>query len=200
MGELLTTTQQDMTITSGDTHHQVSREALNIIADGQLSMTNSKDNTTLSAHTGKLEATAKQDVNIASSTKEVEISATNKITLSAGGASITLDGQNITIAAKQFTEKAGKHTRGKGGVDSNYLSRLPFDKLVEKEFFDEQVQFLNTAGLPIKNIDYHLLGKNLNMKAKVNDEGKTVRADTDTKSEKLETKILFKSIEGLKDL
>ncbi|WP_288998649.1 DUF2345 domain-containing protein [uncultured Psychrobacter sp.] len=200
MGEMIITTQEDMMISSGDSHNQVSSESLNIVADGQFSMTNAKDNITLSAHTGKLEAIAKQDVNIASSTKEVEVVATNKVTITAGGASITLDGSNITIAAKEVTEKAGKHSKAGGAVDSSYLSRLPFDKIVEKEFFDEQVQFLNTAGLPIKNIDYHLLGKNINMKAKVNDAGKTVRADTDTKSEKLETKILFKPIEGLKDL
>ncbi|WP_037030990.1 DUF2345 domain-containing protein, partial [Psychrobacter sp. TB47] len=71
MGEMISTTQQDMSISSGDSHHQVSSESLNIIADGQFSMTNAKENITLSAHTGKLEATAKQDVNIASSTKEV---------------------------------------------------------------------------------------------------------------------------------
>ncbi len=200
MGELLTTTQADRHVSSGDSHSQISSESLNIIADGQFSMTNAKENITLSAHTGKLEATAKQDINLASSLKEVEIVATNKITLSAGGASITLDGANITIAANEFTEKAGKHTRAGGSVDNSYLARLPFDKLVEKEFFDEQVQFLNAAGLPIKNIDYQLLGKNINIKTKVDDEGKTVRADTDTKSEKLETKIIFKSIEGLKHL
>ena len=200
MGEMISTTQQDMTIISGDSHSQISSEALNLIADGQFSMTNAKDNILMSAHTGKLEATAKQDVNIASSTREVEIVATNKITLTAGGASITLDGADITIAAKQFTEKGGKHSKAGGGADSSYLSHLPFDKLMEKEFFDEQFQFLNMAGLPIKNIDYHLLGKNINIKAKVNDDGKTVRADTDTKAEELKAKILFKPIEGLKDL
>ena len=125
MGELLTTTQQDMIISSGDTHAQVSSESLNIIADGQLSMTNAKENITLSAHTGKLEATAKQDVNIASSIKEIEIVAQDKITITAGGASITLEGQNITIAAKQFTEKAGKHTRAGGGRDGFELAGLP---------------------------------------------------------------------------
>ncbi|MBE0405581.1 DUF2345 domain-containing protein [Psychrobacter sp. AOP22-C1-22] len=117
MGEMITTTQQDLNISSGDSHNQVSSESLNIVADGQFSMTNAKDNITLSAHTGKLEATAKQDVNIASSTKEVEIVATNQITLTAGGASITLDGANITIAAKQFTEKGGKHSKAGGGMD-----------------------------------------------------------------------------------
>ena len=59
MGEMITTTQQDMLTSSGDSHNQVSSESLNIIADGQFSMTNAKDNITLSAHTGKLEATAK---------------------------------------------------------------------------------------------------------------------------------------------
>ncbi|WP_352288873.1 DUF2345 domain-containing protein, partial [Psychrobacter sp. GW64-MNA-CIBAN-0177] len=131
MGEMISTTQQDMMISSGDSHHQVSSESLNIIADGQFSMTNAKENITLSAHTGKLEATAKQDINIASSTKAVEVVATNKITLTAGGASIVLEGSNITITAKQFTEKAGKHSKAGGGIDSSYLSRLPFDKLVE---------------------------------------------------------------------
>ncbi|MGE6796632.1 DUF2345 domain-containing protein [Psychrobacter okhotskensis] len=125
MGEMISTTQQDMMISSGDSHHQVSSESLNIIADGQFSMTNAKDNITLSAHTGKLEATAKQDINIASSTKEVEIVATNKITLTAGGASIVLEGANITIAAKQFTEKAGKHSKAGGGMDGLGLAGLP---------------------------------------------------------------------------
>ncbi|MEN2751481.1 DUF2345 domain-containing protein [Psychrobacter sp. FBL11] len=200
MGEMITTTQQDMMISSGESHNQISSESLNIVADGQFSMTNAKENITLSVHTGKLEATAKQDVNIASSTKEVEVVATNKVTITAGGASITLDGADITIAAKEFAEKGGKHGKAGGAVDSSYLSRLPFDKLVEKEFFDEQVQFLNTAGTPIKNIDYRLIGKNLNVEAKVDDEGKTVRADTNTESETLETKMIFKPIEGLKDL
>ena len=83
MGEMITTTQANMMISSGETHNQISNEALNIIADGQVSMTNAKETITLSAHTGKLEATAKQDVNIASSTKEVEVVATNKIRITA---------------------------------------------------------------------------------------------------------------------
>ncbi|MGP5519210.1 DUF2345 domain-containing protein, partial [Psychrobacter celer] len=66
----------------------------------------------------------KQDVNIASSTKEVEVVATNKVTITAGDASITLDGANITIAAKQFTEKAGKHSKAGGGMDGLGLSGL----------------------------------------------------------------------------
>ncbi|MGP9514078.1 DUF2345 domain-containing protein, partial [Psychrobacter sp. AOP5-GZ1-6] len=67
MGEMITTSQQDMMVSSGDGHHQVSSESLTVVADGQFSMTNGKDNIMLSAHTGKLEATAKQDVNMSSS-------------------------------------------------------------------------------------------------------------------------------------
>ena len=121
MGEMITTTQANMMISSGETHNQISNEALNIIADGQVSMTNAKETITLSAHTGKLEATAKQDVNIASSTKEVEVVATNKITITAGGASITLDGADITIVAKEVTEKGGKHGKAGGGMDSGII-------------------------------------------------------------------------------
>ncbi|WP_199519202.1 DUF2345 domain-containing protein, partial [Psychrobacter sp. bablab_jr012] len=117
MGEMLSTTQGDYILTSGENYSQVSNEAMTMVADGSISMTNAKDNILLSAHTGKLEATAKQDVNIASSTQAVEVMANDKITLTAGGASIVLEGANITISANQFTEKAGKHSKAGGGMD-----------------------------------------------------------------------------------
>ncbi|MGP9600989.1 DUF2345 domain-containing protein, partial [Psychrobacter sp. AOP42-A1-21] len=119
------------------------------VADGQFSMTNGKDNIMLSAHTGKLEATAKQDVNMSSSTKEVEVVATNKITLTAGGASITLDGGDITIAAMQFTEKAGKHSRDGGGMDGQGLPLLPETKNTSK-----QMQFTDDDDVPYANTPY----------------------------------------------
>ncbi|MGP9777817.1 DUF2345 domain-containing protein, partial [Psychrobacter sp. AOP22-C2-17] len=147
-------------------------ESLNIIADGQFSMTNAKDNITLSAHTGKLEATAKQDVNIASSTKEVEVVAANKITLTAGGASITLDGANITITAKQFTEKAGKHSKAGGGMDGLGLEKLP-SKMLETDnslrvIYDEDTQ------LPIKNCHYRITKPDRSFETGITDKtGKT---------------------------
>ncbi len=199
MGEMLTTTQADRHISSGDSHNQISSESLNVIADGQFSMTNAKDNITLSAHTGKLEATAKQDVNIASSTKEVEVVATSKVTITAGGASITLDGANITIVAKEFTEKAGKHTRAKGGVDSSYLSRLPFDKLVEKEFFDEQIQLVDPMGNPLPDLDYLLTGKNVNIKAKSDIEGKTPRIDSGDVEDELKVELVWSTFNKKKN-
>ena len=149
MGEMITTTQANMMISSGDSHNQISSESLNIVADGQFSMTNTKDNITLSAHTGKLEATAKQDVNIASSTKEVEIVATNKITLTAGGAIITLDGADITITAKQFTEKAGKHSKAGGGIDGLSLAGLP-SKSIET---DDNLRIVYDEGFVIVDED-----------------------------------------------
>ncbi len=152
MGEMISTTQQDMSISSGDSHQQVSSESLNIIADGQFSMTNAKDNIMLSAHTGKLEATAKQDVNIASSTKEVEIVATNKITLTAGGARITLDGADITIAAKQFTEKAGKHSKAGGGNDGLGLAGLP--SLIAGAMYKAKFKFADDDDIAYANTPY----------------------------------------------
>ncbi|WP_227502397.1 MULTISPECIES: DUF2345 domain-containing protein [unclassified Psychrobacter] len=163
MGEMISTTQQDMSISSGDSHHQVSSESLNIIADGQFSMTNAKENITLSAHTGKLEATAKQDVNIASSTKEVEIVATNKITLTAGGARITLDGADITIAAKQFTEKAGKHSKAGGGRDGLGLAGLPSiipdKKTLMDGVYNLVQQFVDEDNVPYANMPYRAINK-----------------------------------------
>ena len=158
MGEMISTTQQDMSISSGDSHNQVSSESLNIIADGQFSMTNAKDNITLSAHTGKLEATAKQYMNIASSTKEVEIVATNKITITAGGASITLDGANITITAKQFTEKAGKHSKSGGGMDGLGLAGLP--SLIAGAMFKAQFKFADDDDIAYANTPYIAINEN----------------------------------------
>lgn len=152
MGEMLSTTQEDMVVSSGDTHTQVSSEALHVIADGQLSMTSAKENIVLSAHTGKLEATAKQDVNIASSTKAVEVVATNKITLSAGGARITLEGGDITIEAKQFTEKAGKHSQAGGGRDGKGLGGLP--SLVAGAMYKAQFRFADDDDVPYADTPY----------------------------------------------
>ena len=158
MGEMITTTQQDMMVSSGDGHHQVSSESLTVVADGQFSMTNGKDNIMLSAHTGKLEATAKQDVNMSSSTKEVEVVATNKITLTAGGASITLDGGDITIAAMQFTEKAGKHSRDGGGMDGQGLAGLP--SLVAGAMYKAQFKFADDDDIPYANTPYIAINEN----------------------------------------
>ena len=164
MCEMITTTQQDLNISSGDSHQQISSESLNIIADGQFSMTNSSDNITLSAHTGKLEATAKQDVNIASSLKEVEVVATNKITLTAGGASITLDGADITIAANEVIEKSGKHSKAGGGVDGLSLAGLPslvpHKKTLMDGVYSLAYQFVDEQREGIKGNEYIIIDEN----------------------------------------
>ena len=179
IGEMITTTQQDMMVSSGDNYNQVSSESLNIIADGQFSITNAKDNITLYAHTGKLEATAKQDFNIASSTKEIEVVATNKITLTAGGASITLDGADITIAAKQFTEKGGKHSKVGGGMDGLGLAGLP-NKIIET---DDNLRIVYDEGFvvvdedtqnPIPNCQYKITKPDGSIEIGItDDEGRT---------------------------
>ena len=159
MDEMIMTTQQDMLTSSGDSHNQVSSESLNIVADGQFSMTNAKENITLSAHTGKLEAIAKQDVNIASSTKEVEIVATNKITLTAGGAIITLDGADITITAKQFTEKAGKHSKAEGG-EKDGLSLAGLPSLIAGAMYKAQFRFADDDDIAYINTPYIAINEN----------------------------------------
>ncbi|ERL55787.1 DUF2345 domain-containing protein [Psychrobacter aquaticus] len=197
MGEMTTTTQQDMTISSGDAHSQVSSESLNLIADGQFSMTNAKDNIMLSAHTGKLAATAKQDINIASSTKEVEIVATNKITLTAGGASITLDGGDITITAKQFTEKGGKHSKAGGGMDGLGLAGLPNiipeTKTLMNGVYNLAYQFLDGENEGISNNEYIIIDEKSKLieSGITTDSGRTQTVYTE-RSEKL---ITFLKIE-----
>jgi len=147
-----------MMISSGDSHNQVSSESLNIVSDGQFSMTNAKDNITLSAHTGKLEATAQQDVNIASSTQAVEVVANDKITLTAGSASIVLEGANITISANKFTEKAGKHSKAGGGMDGLGLAGLP--SLVAGAMYKAQFKFADDLDIAYANTPYIAINEN----------------------------------------
>ena len=89
--------------------------------------------------------------------------ATNKITLTAGGASITLDGGDITIAAMQFTEKAGKHSRDGGGMDGLSLAGLP-SIIPEKKTLMDGVyslayQFLDDDDEPYANTPYTATNK-----------------------------------------
>jgi hypothetical protein len=92
----------------------------------------------------------------------------------------------------QFTEKAGKHSRDGGGMDGNYLSRLPFDKLMEKEFFDEQIQLIDPMGNPLPDMKYLLTGKNTNIRSESDIEGKTPRIDSGDKEDELQVKVDLK--------
>ena len=196
MGEMISTTQQDMTISSGDSHQQISSESLNLIADGQFSMTNAKDNITLSAHTGKLEATAKQDVNIASSTKEVEVVAANKITLTAGGASITLDGADITISAKQFTEKGGKHSKAGDGTDGLGLEGLP-SKMLETDnnlriIYDEGFVIVDEdTQQPIQNCHYRITKPDESIETGITDDKGRTKVIESYSVEELKIEVKF---------
>ncbi|MGP5120688.1 DUF2345 domain-containing protein [Psychrobacter alimentarius] len=196
MDKMITTTQQDMSISSGDSHQQVSSESLNIIVDGQFSMTNAKDNIMLSAHTGKLEATAKQDVKIASSTKEVEVVATNKITLTAGGASITLDGGDITISAKQFAEKDGKHSKAGGGMDGLGLEGLP-SKMLETDnnfriIYDEEFVIVDEdTQQPIQNCHYRTIKPDGSIETRITDDKGRTKVIESYSVEELKIEVKF---------
>ncbi|MGM8886899.1 DUF2345 domain-containing protein [Psychrobacter sp. 1U2] len=205
MGEMISTTQADMMISSGETHNQISSESLNIIADGQFVMTNAKDNITLSAHTGKLEATAKQDVNIASSTKEVEVVTTNKITIMAGGASITLDGADITIAAKEVVEKGGKHGKAGGGMDGLRLgvlpSLIPYAKTLMDGVYNLAYQFVDDDEVPYANTPYTAVNKTTgeNFKGTTDENGWSARFHSDNEDE-IDVRLDLKwQTEGKKD-
>ena len=200
MGEMIMTTQQDMIISSGDSHNQVSSESLNIIADGQFSMTNAKDNITLSAHTGKLEATAKQDVNIASSTKEVEIVATNKITLTAGGASITLEGADITIAANEFAEKGGKHSKAGGGMDGLGLLGLPNKKILST-LYSIAYRFTDDEDNPLAFVEYQAINLTTGEKTsgRTDEHGVTERFSSND-SEEIEVHLKLDTNDGTVEL
>ena len=81
--------------------------------------------------------------------------------MTAGGARITLDGADITIAAKQFTEKGGKHSKAGGGTDGLGLGILP-SKMIEA---DSNLRFIYDEGFviidedtqqPIQNCHYRI--------------------------------------------
>ena len=76
-------------------------------------------------------------------------------------------------------------------MDSNYLSRLPFDKLMEKEFFDEQIQLIDPMGNPLPDMKYLLTGNNVNIKSESDIEGKTPRVDSGDKEDELKIQLIW---------
>ncbi|MDN3454744.1 hypothetical protein, partial [Psychrobacter sp. APC 3350] len=74
-----------------------------------------------------------------------------------------LDGGDITIAAMQFTEKAGKHSRDSGGMDGLSLAGLPSiipeKKTLMDGVYNLAYQFINDEKEPYANIPYTAINK-----------------------------------------
>jgi type VI secretion system secreted protein VgrG len=103
----------------------------------------------IQAQADTLQVAAKQDVSIQSKTAHIDWAAAKKIVLStAGGASITIEGGNITTECPgTITVKAG--TKSFVGAENSpiALPELPRHSMR----FDEKFQLVDGAGDPLKN-------------------------------------------------
>lgn len=109
----------------------------------------------IQAQTDALEILADKSVTVTSTEAGITVVAEQKIVLLAGGASITLDGENITFACPgTFSVKGAKQDWGGAAKGQASLPVLPTSAL---EIFDEAFRAVDeSTGLPVHGIPYRI--------------------------------------------
>lgn len=94
--------------------------------DGGAKIIANHGSVSLQAHEGALALQADKDATITSSGSSIEVNAQQKIVLSAGGATITLDGANLTLSAQgTFTVNTATHNWAAGDSKAAKAQALP---------------------------------------------------------------------------
>jgi uncharacterized protein (DUF2345 family) len=113
-----------------------------------------KDAVDIQAQADELKVQARDEVNVVSANAHVDWAAAKRISLStAGGASITIEGGNITVACPgKINVNAGKKSCAGPPTASATFPTLPRGQLQ----FDEKFQLVDPAGDPLKNVRYSI--------------------------------------------
>ena len=130
----------------------------------------------LQAHTDALQILADKDVTVISVNDEVTVAASTRIELVAGQSSIVLDGANIDFTCPgNWQVKASAHAFLGGGSQTAALPTLPDSRV---KLFDQQVRAINQlTGKPIAGLPYKLTSASGDVLYGTTDEaGKTFRA------------------------
>ena len=111
----------------------------------------------LQAHDGKLKVFADQSMRVLSINASIEIQANQRITLYAGGSSITLDGANITFACPgTFSVKGSNHAFVEPASAPAKLPSLPTGKVGEMPRWIELNYHYDDLE-PVKNAAYRVV-------------------------------------------
>ncbi|WP_288410525.1 DUF2345 domain-containing protein, partial [uncultured Herbaspirillum sp.] len=108
----------------------------------------------LQAHTDALEILADQQVSVTSVNDSIEIKARHKIVVQAGQSCVTLEDGNITFACPgTFSVKGAAHAFPGGASVSPDLIALPDTKY---KLFDEAFVVKDPNGIPMSDISYRI--------------------------------------------
>ena len=125
------TTGHDTQITAAQTFAAVSGKASSLYTHaGGIKTIAANGPVSFQAHDGKLKVFADQSMRVLSINASIEIQANQRITLYAGGSSITLDGANITFACPgTFSVKGSNHAFVEPASAPAKLPSLPTGKI-----------------------------------------------------------------------
>lgn len=115
----------DITTVANQSIQAAAVETMAILANKNVSAIAGSGELRLAAHAGAMQLLASKDVNISSSESSIKITAKDKVVITAGGATIELNGSNITISANKFTVKAGQSHYGAAAGGGAELAALP---------------------------------------------------------------------------
>jgi type VI secretion system secreted protein VgrG len=121
------TTQADLHLSAAHTVSTVAAEAASVYAhEGGIQAFAGNGPVSLQAHTDTLEVLADKELVVVSVNDNIEISAAEKIVLTAGESSITLDGSNIRFECPgNFTVRSGTHVFSSAGKAEVVIPPLP---------------------------------------------------------------------------
>jgi type VI secretion system secreted protein VgrG len=157
-GNLHTTAHQEAHIAAQQTFAVVAGQAAGIYSDqGGIQAIAGQSPVSLRAHTDALELMADKEVTVTSSEDSIEILAKQRITLQAAGASVTLDGGNITFKGPGvFSVKAASHSFDGPASDPASLPQLPQDRTGA---YTQHVVYKDTQGEPFEDMPFDVQHK-----------------------------------------
>jgi type VI secretion system VgrG family protein len=125
------TSQRDTHLAAGATLAAVSGDSASLYtADGGMKLIANHGPVSIEAHTDQMQILADQSVTVTSTTDRIDVLAKDTIVLQSGLSTITLEGQNITIACPgNFTVKSGTHDWLGGESQAATPADLPFSQL-----------------------------------------------------------------------
>ncbi|MCP1572768.1 type VI secretion system secreted protein VgrG [Herbaspirillum rubrisubalbicans] len=179
------TSQGDTHWSAADTASLAAGKAATLFAhEGGIQVFAGNGPVSLQAHTDALEILADQQVSVTSVNDSIEIKARHKIVVQAGQSCVTLEDGNITFACPgTFSVKGAAHAFPGGARHTPIFYNLPDTRI---KLFDQQIRAINeSTNEPIIGLSYELTTGEGNQYYGITDkDGKTIRVAT-SKSEEI---------------
>ena len=108
----------------------------------------------LRAHTDAQQIWSEKDLTVQSTTDEIRIQASKRITLTAGQSQIVIEGGNITFTCPgTWTVKGASHAWSGGGNGASEMARMPDSRV---HLFDEAFALKDPTGQPLADLPFKI--------------------------------------------